>query len=208
MSEKRSTRALHLSPDLRDATVIDPTITGGTISATTTITTAGGAQTVPVTFTPDSGTITVGDSQVPLVGYIQITLTATPISIAAANDYGGILLGTFDNNHVPISTHGNVTFTHTGLTGDATSVTLGVGTAVASDVALTNSGGSDIVFPSAATGTTTGSWLNKQEQFPALDLDPTSLYLNAASAVPSGTGVLTVTGTICIVTIQHASTLA
>lgn len=132
------------------------------------------------------------------VKHLTITLAADTLSIADSDDFGALQL----SDDLPaayriVACSLALTFTHADLTGDASTVTVALGTVTTASTAFSNAGEDDIREVIAATGTTTGTIAGVEaigaSEIPGVTTD---LFLNAASPVTTGTGVLTLTGDI------------
>lgn len=225
MTGKRTRRTLHQNAELRspviDAAALSaPVITGGT-QASPTITTpvlsgalsggtlntdlAGAAAALegalldsPAAPTADPSGASVA-MQSPVPQRATFTLVNATISVPNADDYGSVLVSDdMPTAYVLLGSAAALTFTHTDLTGDASTVDMAVGTTAAVNTALSGAA-DDTVANIDATGTTTGTWTAAAVAQGVAAGVTNDLYLNASVLVGSSdTGVLTISGTIDI----------
>jgi hypothetical protein len=134
----------------------------------------------------------------PQVKKLTITLAADTLDIEAANDFGALQL----TNDLPaayriVACSLALTFTHSDLAGDASTVDVALGTVTTASTDFSNAGEDDVRGKIDATGTTTGTIAGATavgaSEIPGVTTD---LFLNASSPVTAGTGVLTLTGDI------------
>jgi hypothetical protein len=181
-----------------------PTLTGALTGGTLDTDLAGAAAAIDgniveadtnPTVLPTNATVAVVGPQ---VKKLTVTLAADTLSMTAANDYGGLQL----SDDLPaayriVATKLALTFTHSDLAGDASTVDVAVGTVVTASTDFSNAGEDDLRGKIDATGTTTGTVTGAAAvgaaEVPGVTTD---LFLNASSPVTSGTGVLTLTGTV------------
>lgn len=210
------------SPTLTTPTLITPTVTDGTFASPALTTPAltgalaGGTLNTDLagaaaaldgnlveavsnpTVLPTNATVVM---QSPLVKHMTITLAADTLSMTAANDFGSLQLtatlpALYRIQAVSLT---GLTFTHTDLAGDASTVDIALGTVVTASIDFSNAGEDDIRAKIDATGTTTGT-ISGPVAIAASEIpgNTTDLFLNASSPVTAGTGILTLTGDIDI----------
>ncbi len=182
-----------------------PTLTGALSGGTLNTDLAGAAAAVDgnlveadtnPTVLPTNATV---DLKGPQVKKLTITLAADTLDILAANDYGSLQLsGDMPAFYRVLATELDFTFTHTDLTGDASTVDVGVGSVATASTDFLGSGEGDVWSSQDATGTTTGTVDVGPAVGAAMTTSSGNLFLQASSPVTAGTGVLTLTGDIVI----------
>lgn len=131
------------------------------------------------------------------------TVTALALTMSAANDYGSVKLCDLPNtNLIILGAAVDLTGTVSGFASDVgTAVDLAIGTVATASAAFSNAGEKDIVPKIDGTGAGTTSTIvgantsTEANKFIAAGAS-NALYINASDPVTSGTGTLTLTGTV------------
>lgn len=154
--------------------------------------------TVAGSIAPEAGVALTFEQRAPL-RHVRLTLTDVLVAIAAADDFGSALLGTFpDKNIRLVASEVDLTLTKDGEEiVDATNLTAALGTVAAEDTTLDTTE----VNIGAATSLTADEDPAIYQAFTLADLDigdaaDNEIYLNVASADISGDGSVTANGTI------------
>lgn len=143
---------------------------------------------------------------------ILFTVSALAISMAAADDFGSAKLCDLPNtNLIILGAAVDLTGTVSGFTSDVgTAVDLAIGTVATASAAFSNAGEKDIVPKIDGTGagttaTITGRNTTTEKLAFIAAGASNALYINASDPVTSGTGVLTLSGTVEIFYVDTSS---
>lgn len=149
-----------------------------------------------------SATLTAGRDGQSGIRTTVLTLTAQTVTASAANDYGSLLLWTFPASQVLVlGSSVALTSTQAGFaSNNGTDITFALGSAAASNASLTSTM-VDFVPSTAGTGTTAGTIAatSSPTEGPKFKAASTAIYFNMQNPVTTGTGTLTLTGTVKLV---------
>ncbi len=157
-----------------------------------------------------SATLTTGSTKTAGLVTTTLTLASQTATASAANDYGSLLLFTFPASKI-LLVSAVVSLTSTQAlfaSNNGTDITFALGTVAASNTSLTSTM-VDIVASTAGTGTTAGvlAAASTPTEAPRNWAASTAVYFNFADAVTTGTGTLTLSGTVKLIWMDVGSTV-
>lgn len=139
----------------------------------------------------------------------RITLSGFVVSMAAADDFGGTkLLDLINADLVIVSAVLNLAVVVAGLAvNTAAALDVALGTVTTASAAFSNAGEKDVVpkidgVGATATGTVIGQGTTTEALKAIAAGASNALFLNASSAVTTGTGTATFTGTIDLIMVD------
>lgn len=139
-------------------------------------------------------TTAAGVTQTAKGGIIRRTvlkLTAVSVAVLAVNDYGGTKIADLpDGNILFLGGIADLTFTSTGITTTAANVDVGVGTAAASNAALSSTMINIIPKIDATSGSVAKGAATSTEAAKVIATSNTDLFLNIAAATTVDGAVL------------------